>query len=54
MQAQHDGALRKDVTVADLTMMLALLPRPIPDLPVPPSPQAVERYLGFMTDGLRA
>ncbi|MCP3802933.1 TetR/AcrR family transcriptional regulator [Allokutzneria sp. A3M-2-11 16] len=52
--AQHDGALRADITVEDLTMMLALLLRPIPDLPTPLTPQDVERYLGFMIDGLRA
>ncbi|MGH8880443.1 MAG: hypothetical protein ACRD0P_24330, partial [Stackebrandtia sp.] len=50
--AQSAGQLRRDITVTDLAMMLALVLRPIPGQA--DSPEATRRYVSLMLDGFRA
>jgi AcrR family transcriptional regulator len=53
-QAQADGDLRHDVDAGDLTVMMALLLRPLPGLRADLTQRSVDRYLTLMLDGLRA
>ncbi|MEU0482167.1 TetR/AcrR family transcriptional regulator [Streptosporangium sp. NPDC006013] len=53
-RAQADGKVRSDVGAADLSMMMALLLRPMPDLRADLTQAGVDRYLTLMLDGLRA
>ena len=52
--AQQEGAMRPDVGVGDLALLLAVLLRPLPGMPVPVPEHVVERHLAIMLDGLRA
>ena len=52
--AQADGDLRHDVDAGDLTLMMALLLRPLPGLRAELTQRSVDRYLALMLDGLRA
>ncbi|RAO09752.1 hypothetical protein MED15_06042 [Micromonospora noduli] len=53
-RAQADGDLRPDVDAGDLTLMMALLLRPLPGLRAELTQRSVDRYLTLMLDGLRA
>jgi AcrR family transcriptional regulator len=53
-RAQADGDLRPDVDAGDLTLMLALLLRPMPGRRAELTQRSVDRYLTLMLDGLRA
>ncbi|MFI6510547.1 TetR/AcrR family transcriptional regulator [Streptosporangium sp. NPDC050855] len=53
-RAQTDGDLRHDVDAGDLTLMMALLLRPLPGLRAELTQRSVDRYLALMLDGLRA
>lgn len=53
-RAQADGDLRHDVDAGDLTLMMALLLRPLPGLRVELTQRSVDRYLALALDGLRA
>ncbi|GLW08479.1 hypothetical protein Misp01_36090 [Microtetraspora sp. NBRC 13810] len=53
-RAQADGDLRHDVDAGDVTLMMALLLRPIPGLRAELTQRSVDRYLALMLDGLRA
>ncbi|MFI6905316.1 TetR/AcrR family transcriptional regulator [Nonomuraea sp. NPDC050394] len=52
--AQADGKVRNDVSAADLSMMMALLLRPMPGLQPDLTPAGAGRYLALMLEGLRA
>ncbi|MFI9561052.1 TetR/AcrR family transcriptional regulator [Nonomuraea endophytica] len=52
-RAQADGMMRDDVGTADLSMMMALLLRPMPGLREDLTPAGADRYLTLMLDGLR-
>ncbi|MFC7721475.1 SbtR family transcriptional regulator [Nonomuraea recticatena] len=53
-RAQADGDLRHDVDAGDVTLMMALLLRPMPGLRTELTQRSVDRYLALMLDGLRA
>ncbi|MEV0589494.1 TetR family transcriptional regulator [Nonomuraea sp. NPDC050310] len=53
-RAQADGDLRQDVDAGDVTLMMALLLRPMPGLRTELTQHSVNRYLALMLDGLRA
>ncbi|MBG6069876.1 TetR/AcrR family transcriptional regulator [Micromonospora ureilytica] len=53
-RAQADGDLRPDVDAGDLTLMMALLLRPLPGLRAELTQRSVDRYLILMLEGLRA
>lgn len=53
-RAQADGDLRPDVDAGDLTLMMALLLRPLPGLRAELTQRSVDRYLSLMLEGLRA
>ncbi|TDD18940.1 TetR/AcrR family transcriptional regulator [Nonomuraea diastatica] len=53
-RAQAEGKARDDVSAADLSMMMALLLRPMPGLQPDLTPAGVDRYLTLMLEGLRA
>ncbi|MGC4744494.1 TetR/AcrR family transcriptional regulator [Micromonospora sp. DT201] len=53
-RAQVDGDLRPDVDAGDLTLMMALLLRPLPGLRAELTQRSVDRYLILMLEGLRA
>ncbi|MGC5015183.1 TetR/AcrR family transcriptional regulator [Streptosporangium sp. DT93] len=53
-RAQADGDLRDDVDAGDLTMMTALLLRPLPGPRAELTQRGVDRYLTLMLEGLRA
>lgn len=53
-RAQHEGALREDVDVNDVALLLAALLRPIPGIPPAETQRSVRRYLVLALDGLRA
>lgn len=53
-RAQADGDLRRDVGASDLTLMMALLLRPLPGLRAELTQRSVDRFLVLMLEGLRA
>jgi AcrR family transcriptional regulator len=53
-RAQREGAMRPDVGVGDLAMLLALVLRPLPGGLAGASEHAVERHVAVVLDGLRA
>ena len=53
-RAQHEGALRADVAVDDVALLLAALLRPIPGIPPAEAQRSARRHLVLALDGLRA
>lgn len=53
-RAQGEGAMRTDVAVGDLVVLLALVLRPQPEPLTAVTERSVERHLAVVLDGLRA
>ncbi|SDE33962.1 TetR/AcrR family transcriptional regulator [Glycomyces harbinensis] len=51
--AQDEGAMRTDVTGADLLRFISLVTCRMPELPAAANHEASARYLGIVIDGLR-
>ncbi|MGH3585274.1 MAG: TetR/AcrR family transcriptional regulator [Pseudonocardia sp.] len=53
-RAQREGAMRTDVGVGDLAVLLALVLRPLPGPLAAVTERSAERYVAVVLDGLRA
>jgi AcrR family transcriptional regulator len=53
-RAQQEGAMRPEVGVGDLAVLLALVLRPLPGTLAAATDRLVERHVAVMLDGLRA